>query len=75
MGNETDHAATQTPDRRAAARAAIAELQPDGSAAGHAVPAGRFSLLAELAKDPANGLDEIEPGWYICRPGTAGGGT
>jgi hypothetical protein len=24
-------------------------------------------LLAELAKDPANGLKEIQPGWYVCR--------
>jgi hypothetical protein len=27
----------------------------------------RFSVLAELAKDPANGLEEIRPGLYRAR--------
>jgi hypothetical protein len=67
MGNEADNAAAQIPDRRTAARTATAEPQPDGSSAGHTPPAERFSLLAELAKDPANGLKEIQPGWYVCR--------
>ena len=67
MGNEADDAGAQAPDGPPAARAAIAEPQPDGPAAGHVSPVERFSLLAELAEDPANGLQEIEPGVYVCR--------
>jgi len=31
------------------------------------VPSERFSILAELAKDPMNGLEEIGPGVYRSR--------
>lgn len=31
-------------------------------------PTGEFSLLAELAADPENGLLEVEPGVYVSTP-------
>ena len=67
MGYEADDAPGPTLDRPPPARAAIADPQPDRPVAGHLLPAERFSPLAELAEDPANGLREIEPGVYVCR--------
>jgi hypothetical protein len=34
---------------------------------------GEFNLLHALAQDPANGLQEIAPGWYSTRPGVRTG--
>ena len=58
-----------TPQNKAqpagATQSALVVPQREECAAGPTAPEERFSLLAELAKDPANGLEEIRPGLYI----------
>ena len=46
------------------ARAAMARPEPADRPAAHAVGKQWVNLLAELAKDPANGLKEIGPGVF-----------
>ena len=66
MGSCAEDPVAQTTDDSAGpAHGVIGEPEAVECPAGHAMPGERFSLLAELAKDPANGLEQIRPGVYI----------
>ena len=59
--------AVESKDHHAGAKqSAIEATQPDDAGGGTACEE-RFSVLAELARDPANGLEEIRPGLYRSR--------
>jgi hypothetical protein len=66
MGDGADAIAAHGADD-SAAPAAMARPEPADRAALRAVSRRGVSLLAELAKDPANGLKEIGPGLYWIR--------
>jgi hypothetical protein len=68
MDSDPDNVSAQTKDHHAgAAQSALGQPQPEEYAAGCGALGEPFSILAELAKDPANGLEEIRPGMYRCR--------
>ena len=66
MGDGADAIAAHGADDLPAPATTARPEFPDRAAV-HAVGRKGISLLAELARDPANGLEEIGPGVYRSR--------